>query len=312
MPAGGNSTMWCALMLSVLAQVNTTTPPSQPLAPSPQERAMQNLRLGSSENAADDHYRRRADSRRGETADPREIDAALDAYDAAMRKDRGNRDVRWKFLRATYFKAEYTGLSPERKAALYERAIPVADEAAAAERERAARKTGGRAPALEPLEIGRALAGDATAGETFFWNAVTWGQWALVHGKLSAVRQGVAARIRDDARIAIAIDPKLEDGGGYRVLGRLHAVSPKVVFFTGWIDREEGLRNLRQASEIAPGNLVNEFFLAEATHEFTEDKTAAVDLLKKIVAAAPHPDHLVEDARIQADARRDLTKWGAI
>jgi len=273
---------------------------------------MQTLHLGSSENAGDDHYRRRADSRKGETADPREIDAALDAYEAAMQKDRGNRDVRWKYLRAVYFKAEYTGMAAEKKAALYERTLPIAEEAVAGERKRAAQKTGGRAAALEPQEIGRALAGDATSAETFFWNAVTWGQWALVHGKLSAVRQGVAARIRDDARITIAIDPKMEDGGGYRVLGRLHAVSPKVVFFTGWVDREEGLRNLRQAHDTAPGNLVNQFFLAEAIHEFTEDKSAAVDLLKAVLGAAPHPDHLVEDARIQADARRDLEKWGAL
>ncbi len=304
--------MWCALMISVLAQVHTTTPPSQPLPASPEERAMQSLRLDQSENAGDAHYRRRSDARHGDVADSREIDAALDAYEAAMKKNRGDRNVKWKYLRATYFKAEYTGLPAARRASLYERAIPIADDAVGDERRRAAQKTGGAPSTVEPAEIGKALTGDTTAGETFFWNSVTWGQWALVHGKVSAVRQGVAGRIRDDARITIAIDPKLEDGGGYRVLGRLHAVSPKVIFFTGWVDREEGLRNLHRALDVAPGNLVNKFFLAEAMQEFTEDKAAAVDLLKEVVAATPHPDHLIEDARIQADAQRDLQKWGSL
>jgi hypothetical protein len=154
------------------------------------------------------------------------------------------------------------------------------------------------------------LVGDSTAGETFFWTAVTWGQWSLVHGKMAAVRQGAAARIRDDARATIAIDPRLEDAGGYRVLGRLHAVSPKVIFFTGWIDRDEAIKDLREAVSIAPGNLVNRLYLAEAIHEYSEDRAPAVDLLKAVLAAAPHPDHLVEDVRVQADAQKDLQAWG--
>jgi len=272
---------------------------------------MEALRLDGSGSAGDEHYLRRADGRHGDVADPREIDAALDAYGAALRKSRSDAEARWKYLRATYFKAEYTGLEPAQKAALYERAMPIADEALALQRRRAADRIGGNPAGLEPAEIGRALAGDVTAGETFFWNAVNWGQWSLVHGKMSAVRQGAASRIRDSARATIAIDPRLEDAGGYRVLGRLHVVAPKVVFFTGWIDREEGVKLLRQAIELAPANLVNAFFLAEAVHEFTEDKSAAIDLLKSVVGATPHPDHLIEDLRVQADARRDLQSWGA-
>lgn len=300
-----------ALALALFAQVHVTTPPSQPTLPSPEDRAMAAIRLAESEGSGDMHYLRRADGRKDDVAEPREIDAAVEAYGAAVQKNRSDADARWKYLRATYFKAEYTGLTAEQKSALYERAIPIADEAVDLERRRAANKTGGNPSGLEPAEIGKALAGDATAGETFFWNAVTWGQWALVHGKMAAVRQGVAARIRDSARAVIAIDPRLEDAGGYRVLGRLHAVSPKVVFFTGWIDRDEAVKDLKQAVDLAPGNLVNRFYLAEATHDFTEDKAAAVDLLKGILAAAPHPDHLVEDLRIQAAARRDLQAWGA-
>lgn len=303
--------MWLALSFSILAQVNATTPPSQPTLPSPQDRAMESLRTAGMAGAGDEHYLRRADGRHGEVADPREIDAALNAYDATLRKNRSDADARWKYLRATYFKAEYTGLDSAQKSALYERAMPVAEEAIALERRRAADKTGGNPAGLEPAQIGSALAGDLTAGETFFWHAVNWGQWSLVHGKMAAVRQGVAGKIRDSARTVIAIDPKLEDAGGQRVLGRLHAVAPKVVFFTGWVDREEGIRLLRQAVDLAPGNLVNRFYLAEALHEFTEDKAAAVDLIKSVLAASPHPDHLVEDLRVQADARKDLASWGA-
>ena len=113
------------LLLTILAQVHTTTPPSQPSLPSPQERAMQALRLTGSIASGDAHYLHRGDGRQGAVANPREIDGALDDYDAAIQKSRSDADAKWKYLRATYFKAEYTGLEDAKKAALYERALLV-------------------------------------------------------------------------------------------------------------------------------------------------------------------------------------------
>src|SRR5262249_41273450 len=155
--------MLLALAAAFLAQVHATTPPSQPTLPSPEERAMTAMRLAESEGSGDAHYLRRADGRHDDVADPREIDAALEAYGAAVKKSRPDADARWKSLRAPYFKAEYTGLPPEQKAALYDRAIPIADEAVAIARRRAADRRGGNPAGLEPAEIGTALAGDAAA-----------------------------------------------------------------------------------------------------------------------------------------------------
>ncbi len=298
-----------ALTFSVLGQIHTTTPPSQPTAPSPQEKAMETMRLAAQGKEGDAHYLRRAEGRQGDEASPAEIDASLEAYSAALKKNRSDVEDRWKYLRSTYFKAEYTGLSDAQKAALYERAMPIADEAIALERDAAGRKSGRNPRALEPAELGGVLAGDEAAGETFFWSSVMWGQWALVHGKLQSARQGVAAKIRDESRTTIAIDPKLEDAGGYRVLGRLHCVSPKILFVTGWVDREAGVGFLRKAVEIAPDNFVNLFFLAEGLREHTDRRDEAVEILRRVVAMTPRPDHLIEDLRIQADARRDLAAW---
>ena len=296
-------------VLSALAQIHTTTPPSQPTLPSPQERAMEQIHLEAQANQGDAHYLRRAEGRSADVASPIEIDASIDAYSAALKKNRSDVDDRWKYLRSTYFKAEYTGLPDDQKAALYERALPIVDDAIAIERDAAGRRSAKNPRAMEPAELGSVLAGDQSAGETFFWASVTWGQWALVHGKLQAARQGVAAKIRDGARTTIAIDPRLEDGGGYRVLGRLHCVAPRILFVTGWVDRDTGVRNLRKAVEVAPDNFVNLFFLAEGLRENTDRGDEAVELLKKILAAPPRPDHLVEDLRVQEDARRDLAAW---
>lgn len=300
-----------AAFLFLLGQVRVTTPPSQPTMPTTEEKAMQEMRLQAQTNEGDLHYLRRSDGRNGDIAAPKEISAALDAYAASIAKNREDVDSRWKYLRATYFKAEYTGLDDEKKAALYDRAKTVAADAIALLKKKAAARTGRNPDALEPQEIGAALIGDPSAGETFFWSAVNWGQWALAHGKWAAARSGAASRIRDDSKTVIAIDSRLEDAGGYRVLGRLHAVSPRIPFITGWIDRQEAVQDLRKAVEIAPRNLINLFFLAEALHDWAENKNEAVRLLNQVLAATPPPDHLVEDLRVQADARRDLARWHA-
>jgi len=39
---------------------------------------------------------------------------------------------------------------------------------------------------------------------------VNWGEWALVYGKLSAVKEGAADRIKRESTIAMLADPKME------------------------------------------------------------------------------------------------------
>src|SRR5450759_3807602 len=107
------------LVFLVLAQIHTTTPPSQPTAPSPQDRAMDLMRLEAQAKEGDAHYQRRSDGRQGDVASPVEINASLETYSAALRKNRADVEDRWKYLRSTYFKAEYTGLSDQQKATLY-------------------------------------------------------------------------------------------------------------------------------------------------------------------------------------------------
>jgi len=107
-----------AVVFSVLAQIHTTTPPSQPTLPSPQERAMEQIHLETQAREGDVHYQRRAEGRQADVASSIEIDGSLEAYAAALRKDRADVDDRWKYLRSTYFKAEYTGQSDDQKAAL--------------------------------------------------------------------------------------------------------------------------------------------------------------------------------------------------
>jgi hypothetical protein len=135
---------------------------------------------------------------------------------------------------------------------------------------------------------------------------VAWGEWAVARGKVAAAKQGAAGRIRDLAQAVVDLDPELEQGGGYRVLGRLHDRSPKIPFITGWISHEKSVVYLRQALARGPENSVNQVFLAEAILEHDPaHRPEARSLLERCASATPRAEFLVEDAHY-AEVSRGL------
>ncbi len=213
-------------------------------------------------------------------------------------------------MRALYFKGVYTGLDADARKAVFNQARRVADGAIAILARRTGREGGPELLQLSPPMRAEALVKEPDAAPTFFWSAVCRGQWALSVGKLEAARAGAAERIRDDAATVIAIDPKFEDGGGYRILGRLHDQAPEIPFLTGWVSRDEAVKNLRLALQIGPRNFLNRHFLAEAlARGSAEEKAEAIKIEQALVADSPSPGSLVENLSVQEEARKDLEAW---
>ena len=193
--------------------------------------------------------------------------------------------LQWRLCRALFFLGEYA-LDPNRK-----------DERKTVLRE--AREAGERAVALAK--------DDAERLPSHVWASYAWGQWALLEGKLAAVRQGAAARIRDHAAAAVKLDPLYDGAAGDRVLGRLHHQTPSVPFLTGWASKQLALEHLRRSVALAPGSLVNRQYLGEALWEIDRKRRAeAKAILEGVVAAIPDPRFLVEERHAQAAARAFL------
>jgi hypothetical protein len=164
---------------------------------------------------------------------------------------------------------------------------------------------------LSPAQLAEALAGEGDAKPVFFWSAVSWGEWALAAGKLVAAQRGAADRIRRDSEVVIALDPEFEEGGGYRILGRLHSQSPRLPILTPWVSREAGIEQLRKAIAVSSTNFPNRLFLAEALYEHggPAEKQEAITLLDALATDTPSPTHLVESLRLQDLARKDLAEY---
>ncbi|HEY1250519.1 MAG TPA: hypothetical protein VGH97_04970 [Thermoanaerobaculia bacterium] len=260
---------------------------------------------------ADRWYGRRQEGRAGSRASVGPINQAIANYDEAARAP-DQVEARWKLARALYFKGVYTGLDEDSRRAVFDKAKRVSEEAIAILNKGLTGKVEDVQDAVRfgPEFLSGKLKDRSDAAPTYFWAAVAWGEWALAKGKMEAAKSGAAERIRDYALTVMGLDPEFEEGGGYRILGRLNDQAPWIPFITGWVSEDDAVKYLRLAMGIDSRNFVNRHFLAEALHKGdAKAKAEAITLEEGIVNDAPSPQHLVEELKIQDDARANLESW---
>lgn len=259
----------------------------------------------------DQHWAQRAEGAQGGHAQAQHVDAAIAAYQKAVAQSPNDLEARWKLLRAYRFKGAYTTSNNDERKRIYgeakkagESALTVLDKDLMAK----GVKSVAKATEKQVADAARQIPG---AGELFLWDAINWGEWAIAYGKMAAVREGAADRIKREATIAMLVDPKLEGGSPARVLGRLHDQTPRVPFITGWASSKEAVRLLNESLKIDPANKITRTFLAEAmVSNDSNTKPQAVQMLKEVVNTPNDPNYPVEQAAAQEDARALLKKWG--
>lgn len=108
------------------------------------------------------------------------------------------------------------------------------------------------------VELGEAATGaDPANAEAHFQAAHALGRHALSIGRLSALREGLAGRIRDFLDAALAIRPDFADA--HVALGSWHADIADAGRIARWMfggDREEAIIHFERALELAPDSKV--------------------------------------------------------
>jgi tetratricopeptide (TPR) repeat protein len=258
-------------------------------------------------STGDAAWARRAEGHHGGQAVAGPVDAAMAAYEQAIKAHPQELEGYWKLLRAIHFKGEYVARTPAEKQAAFGRGREVAEAAL----NLLAKGAGGR-PRLDkmsPKETAKALASVPHAIDVYLWGGADWGLWGDAFGKMAAARQGVADRVRHYGEVAVALDERYADAGGHRMLGRLNTLAPKIPFLTGWIDHDKAVSELRRAVELGPSDPTNSLYLAEALLDFKpEAKAEAVGLLRRLVDGKPAPERQVEEEKVFAQARALLAR----
>jgi len=195
----------------------------------------------------DQHWAARAEGHQGGHARADHANAALAAYQKAVQVDPNNLEARWKLLRSYRFKGQYVATTTDEKKAIYAEAKHAGDAAMSVLDAQLRAKGVTSITKATEKQIADAARSIPGANAVFLWDAINWGEWALVYGKLAAVKEGAADRIKREATIAYMIDPKFDGGAPGRVLGRLHDQTPHVPFITGWASSKEAVKYLLES-----------------------------------------------------------------
>lgn len=214
-------------------------------------------------------------------ADPALAAGTVRAYEEALRARPRDLRLHFKLIEALYFDGHFAEADPGKARDRFDRMVELADEACTL----------------------------SDSVESHFWAAVSWGLWGMSHGHLAAAMKDVAGRVRDHSARVAELDPGYRDAAGWRILGRLHTVVPRIPVMTEWVDREQGIAFLRQAYGTSTRDLRNPLYLAEALLENKpEERTQALALLREVAGKTPRAEDLVEETETIEEARRVLAE----
>ncbi|MFH1059496.1 MAG: TRAP transporter TatT component family protein [Pseudomonadota bacterium] len=134
-----------------------------------------------------------------------------------------------------------------------------------------------------------------------YWLGVAYG----VYGKAKGIMKSLSLvdPIKEEMNWVISKDPKYENGGPYRVLGRLYFKLPGL--FGG--DTDKAIANLKQAVQTGPSRWINHLYLAEVY--LKEDQVPEAKALIKQIIAGPAETGFEPEYKIwKAEAEQLLKK----
>lgn len=262
---------------------------------------------------ADQAWSQRAEGARDGRPLPGPVLDSIRGYEAALAREPARLDARWKLLRSLHFAGEFLARTESERRGWFERATAVSETGL----DQLAEAFGGaeRPDAWEPSLLEPRIAASPLPREDvarlYFWSAIHWGAWSRTVGLLAAVREGVADRLHRYTRVAVRLEPGYDEGGPYRLLGRLHAVLPRIPFLSGWVDRDRALPLIEQAFALAAENPGNRYLLAISLLDLRPSRRdEALALLRQVAALTPRPAMRIEDLELRREARERLAREG--
>lgn len=234
---------------------------------------------------ADELYAKRSEKYDAATliADPANIDQAIELYKKAIDESEGKQkaEATWKLIRAYYFKGDYTTNVSDEKKKIYDVGKEIGEQA---------------------------IKNYPDSPGVFLFTAIVWGVWGEEYGILKAAREGVAGKIKEYCEKVLELDPKFDNAGGYRVLGRVYFKAPKIWPILRWPSNKKAIELLEKGLEITPDNIITKQFLAEALHK-EDQKEKAVQLMEEALATEGGGLGTLEELGTKREIKQVLAEW---
>jgi tetratricopeptide (TPR) repeat protein len=200
------------------------------------------------------------------------IDTSADA--------KAKQEAAWKILQAYFFKAMFTTTNAGKKVKIFSEAVTIGEKLVD--------------------EFPESVAVNC-------WFGIVLGYLGELDSKLNSLRNSIPGRVKKHAEKVIALDEKYLDAGGYRMYGRLNYIVPNVPLVMSWPSKEKAVEYLEKACTIAPDNLFNELYLAEALLD-RKQRERAVQILESIIHTREIRHDIAIDMFIKRKAKLLLGK----
>lgn len=193
-------------------------------------------------------------------------------YEEAINLDPKNYEAHWKLAKTIYYIGQR---SPEdRKVSIFEKGVEIAKKAVA----------------IEPNKP-----------EGHFWLGVLYGVYGEARGVMKSLF--LVDDIKEEMNITLKLDPNIEGGGPYRLLGRMYYKLPGIAGGS----KDKSLEYLLKAKEICPTNALTRIYLAD-TYLAKKMKEEAKKELKEVIEMEPDPRWVPETKILKKEAQEKLGK----
>ncbi len=226
-------------------------------------------------------YNSRAENSSGLTAQPDQINIAINAFNEAKKNPNHEIEASIYLLRCYYYKGKFVAQDDDGKKEVFNLGKSLGEEL------------------IEKYPESAAVR---------YWYLVNLGSWSEVYGIFAAAKEGVADLMREHSEKIIELDSEYSNGGGYFMLGAVHFKSPYIPFILSWPSNDEALKFLTKAFETGTVTPSQTVYLARALHKDGQ-KEKAKKLLLDLIAMPLSEDEPVEDFEQQSDAKGFLADW---
>lgn len=214
----------------------------------------------------------KADEMYGERENLEKAKEAQKLYEEAIKLDPKNYEAHWKLAKTIYYIGQR---SPEKeKVSVFEKGVEIARKAVT----------------LEPNKP-----------EGHFWLGVLYGVYGEARGVMKSLF--LVDDIKEEMNITLKLDPNIEGGGPYRLLGRMYYKLPGIAGGS----KDKSLEYLLKAKEICPTNALTRIYLAD-TYLAMKKKEEAKKELKEVMEMEPDPRWIPETKELKKVAKDMLEK----
>lgn len=139
------------------------------------------------------------------------------------------------------------------------------------------------------------------------WYIANFSKYGESLGVVSSAKNGLADKVKLYTEKLIVLNPKFNDGAGYKILGVINYKVPHIPLVLTWPSKIKAEEYLKKALAINPKSISNLYYYAEFLSEVKRKEEAKI-ILKIGVETPPRKTNLIEDMYDISQAKKLLEK----